>query len=95
MNCFVPALFPFPSVVQVAATNCNPFFFVFCCYCISVQTKYTTKELGEKEANSFSISTLFIGKRPDLCGLSGPDGKAIIGKPKKKDVGRLLGCARG
>jgi hypothetical protein len=49
----------------------------------------TTKELGEREENSFSISTLFIGKRPDLCGLSGPDGKAIIGNPESKKIKKM------
>jgi hypothetical protein len=49
----------------------------------------TTKELGEREENSFSISTLFIGKRLDLCGLSGPDGKAIIGNPESKKIKKM------
>jgi hypothetical protein len=57
-----------------------------------VQTKYNKgarrrekKYIKRKEKKkSFSISTLFIGKRPDLCGLSGPDGKAIIEKTKKE-----------
>jgi hypothetical protein len=103
MNC-LSSLFPFPSVAPVAATNCNPFFFSSFFFLFFVTAflcrQSTTKELGEREENSFSISTLFIRKRPDLCGLSGPDGKAIIGNPeskkkRKKNVGRLLGCARG
>jgi hypothetical protein len=68
-----------------------------------VKINYNKRSCTEekKKQNSSSISTLFIGKEPGpLHGLSGPDGKAIIGneeeeEEEKKYVGRLLGCARG